>query len=211
MIDIFISSKSLLNISCIFSILVSSLFICHSILFSRFLITFTITILNHFSGRLPISFVWFSGHLSCSFTCWIFLWLFILFRLLCLGWSFCILAVCGSSLLRRFLPVGGVGLVACQGFLVREACMFSGGWSWSSSPWNLVASSECWFAMGLVWLQEAYTLMLRSLFLHCWRISMIFLALGLVSSWVELGFCVSMEAFRWAVVDWISWESGVLW
>ena len=31
------------------------------------------------------------------------------------------LEVCGSSLLRRFLPVGGVGRVACQGFLVREA------------------------------------------------------------------------------------------
>ena len=31
------------------------------------------------------------------------------------------LKVCGSSLLWRFLPVGGIGLVACQGFLVREA------------------------------------------------------------------------------------------
>ena len=30
------------------------------------------------------------------------------------------LEVCGSSLLCRFLPVGGVGQVACQGFLVRE-------------------------------------------------------------------------------------------
>ena len=30
-------------------------------------------------------------------------------------------AVCGSSLLWRFLPVGGVGRVACQGFLVRDA------------------------------------------------------------------------------------------
>ena len=49
--------------------------------------------------------------------------LFILFRLLCLGWPFCRLEVCGSSLLWRFLPVGGFGLVACQGFLVREACI----------------------------------------------------------------------------------------
>ena len=31
------------------------------------------------------------------------------------------LAVCGSSLLWRFLTVGGVGWVACQDFLVREA------------------------------------------------------------------------------------------
>ena len=33
------------------------------------------------------------------------------------------LEVYGSSLLWRFLPVDGVGLVACQGFLVREACI----------------------------------------------------------------------------------------
>ena len=31
------------------------------------------------------------------------------------------LEVCGYSLLWRFLPVGDVGQVACQGFLVREA------------------------------------------------------------------------------------------
>ena len=102
-------SMSLLNIYCIFSILVSSLFICNSILFSRFWIIFTIIILNSFSGRLPVSFsfVWLGGHLSCSFTCCIFLCLFILFRLLCLGWPFCRLEVCGSSLLWSLLSVGG--------------------------------------------------------------------------------------------------------
>ena len=31
------------------------------------------------------------------------------------------LEVCGPSLLWRSLPEGGVGWVACQGFLVREA------------------------------------------------------------------------------------------
>ena len=31
------------------------------------------------------------------------------------------LEVCGSSLLWRLLPMGGVGLVAWQAFLVREA------------------------------------------------------------------------------------------
>ena len=30
------------------------------------------------------------------------------------GMAFLFLAVCGSSLLWRFLPVGGFGLVACQ-------------------------------------------------------------------------------------------------
>jgi len=124
LIDFFISSRFLLNISCIFSILVSGLFICNSILFSRFWIIFAIIILNSFSVRLPVSsFVWFGGYLSCSYTCWVFLCLFILFRLLCLGWPFCILAVCGSSLLWSFLRVSGVGQVACQGFLVREACI----------------------------------------------------------------------------------------
>ena len=95
------------------------------LLFSRIWIFFTIINLNSFSGRLPISssFVWFGGHFSCSFTYWIFLCLFILFRSLCLGWPFCMLEVCGSSLLERFFPVGGVGQVACQGFLIREACI----------------------------------------------------------------------------------------
>ena len=51
----FISSRSLLNISYIFLIFVSRLFICNSILFSRFWIIFTITIWNSVSGRFPIS------------------------------------------------------------------------------------------------------------------------------------------------------------
>ena len=33
------------------------------------------------------------------------------------------LEVFGSSLLWRFLPVSGIGRVACQSFLVREACV----------------------------------------------------------------------------------------
>ena len=34
--------------------------------------------------------------------------------------------------------MGGVVQVACQGFLVREACVFwySGGWGWISSLWS---------------------------------------------------------------------------
>ena len=37
--------------------------------------------------------------------------------------------------------------------------------------------------------------------LHCWRVSVVCLALELVGSWVELGFSVGMEAFEWALVD----------
>ena len=33
------------------------------------------------------------------------------------------LEVGGSSLMGRFLPVVGVGRMACQGFLVKKACI----------------------------------------------------------------------------------------
>ena len=57
---LFSSSRSLLNVSCIFSIL-----------FTRFWVIFTIIILNSFSGRLPIysSFVRSGRFLPCSFIC----------------------------------------------------------------------------------------------------------------------------------------------
>ena len=113
----FIYFRSLSNLSCIFSILVSRLFSFDSILVSRFLIIFPITIWNFLLGRFPIysSFVWFGGHLSCSFTCWVFLCLFILFILLCFGWPFCILAVCGALFIVEF-PHCGWG---CIGGLPR--------------------------------------------------------------------------------------------
>ena len=47
---------------------------------------------------------------------------FHLARLLCLECPFCRLEVHGSSLLWSLLPVGGVGLVACQDFSVRGDC-----------------------------------------------------------------------------------------
>ena len=62
-----------------------------------------------------------------------------------------------------------------------------------------------------MWLRAACILMLRVMFLHCWRISVVCLALELVGFWVELGFSVGMEAFGWALVNWCSLESGVLW
>ena len=50
-------------------------------------------------------------------------------------------------------------------------------------------------SMGLVCLSAACILMLRVMFLNCWRISLVCLALKLVGSWVELGFSVGTEAF----------------
>ena len=50
-------------------------------------------------------------------------------------------------------------------------------------------------SMGLAWLWAACLLMLRAVFLHCWRISLVCVALKLVGSWVELVFGVGMETF----------------
>ena len=107
---LFSSSRSLLNVSCIFSIL-----------FSRFWIIFTIIILNSFSSRLAIfsSFVWSGGFLPCSFICCVFLCLLILLNLLCLGSPFCRLQVVSSPCFWCLPPVAKVVSVGCVGFLVE--------------------------------------------------------------------------------------------
>ena len=106
---LFSFSRSLLNVSYIFSIL-----------FPRFWIIFAIITLNSFSGRLPISFsfVWSGEFLPCSFICCVFLCLLILLNLLCLGSPFHRLQVRISRCFVCLLPVGKVGSVSCVGFLV---------------------------------------------------------------------------------------------
>ena len=62
---------------------------------------------------------------------------------------------------------------------------------------NEVSSSEC-LSMGCLWIWHGFgqpVLMLKDVFLLCWRISLVCLSLELVGSWVELGFSVGMEAF----------------
>ena len=49
--------------------------------------------------------------------------IFISFRLLCVGYPFGRLEVCDSSFLWSMLLVGGVGPVACKGFLVMGVCV----------------------------------------------------------------------------------------
>ena len=107
---LFHSSRSLLNVSHIFSIL-----------FPRFWIIFTIITLNYFSGRLPISssFVWSGGFLPCSFICCVFLCLLILLNFLSLGSLFLRLQVHSSHCFWCLPPVGKVGSVGCVGFLVE--------------------------------------------------------------------------------------------
>ena len=113
---LFSSSRSLLNVSCIFSIL-----------FPRFWIIFTIIIPNYFTGRLLISssLVRSGGFLPCSFICCVFLCLLILPKLLCLGSPFCRLHVDSSHCFWCLPPVAMVGSVGCVGFLVEgtSACV----------------------------------------------------------------------------------------
>ena len=46
--------------------------------------------------------------------------------------------------------MGGAGCLACQGFLVREACLCSGVWNWISSLWSAIKCPVVSFEMGLV-------------------------------------------------------------
>ena len=112
---LFSSSRSLLNVSCVFSIL-----------FPRFWIIFIIIILNYFSGRLPISssLVRSGGFLPCSFICCVFLCLLIFLNLLCLCFPFRRVQVHSSCCFRCLSPVAKFGSVGCVGFLVEgtSAC-----------------------------------------------------------------------------------------
>ena len=111
-IDFFISSRSLLYLSCIFLILVSRLFICNPNLFSRFWIIFTIIIQNSLSGRFPI---------SSSFVWWAFILLLYLLGIY-LPFNLVYIAVFGVA----FLYSGSWWLL----FIVEVP---SCGWSWTSS------------------------------------------------------------------------------
>ena len=103
-------------------------------------------------------------------------------------------------------------MVACQGLGKLGQC--SGGWCWISSLWSArecpVMSYE--MSMGLELLWAACILKLRAVFLCCWRICMICLALELVGPWVVLGFSVDMEAFDKLLLINVPWSqefSGV--
>ena len=95
--------------------------------------------------------------------------------------------------------MGGVGpITTCQGYLVGGACIcvLVGGAGSLLSGVQLKCPLVCFgVSVGLAWLWTAHLLMFRVVFLFCWRISMVCLALDLVGSWVELGFSVGMETF----------------
>ena len=79
------------------------------------------SILNSFSGRLPISssFVWSGGFLPCSFFCCVFLCLLILLNLLCLGSPFSQATGSEFQFFCCLPPVADVGSVGCVVFLVE--------------------------------------------------------------------------------------------
>ena len=76
-------------------------------------------------------------------------------------------------------------------------CQCFGGRSWIffSLECNEVSSSEFCDVSGFGVTLGACILKLRAMFLCCWRIGVVCLALELVGSWVVLGFSVGMEAF----------------
>ena len=134
------SSRSLLNISCIFLIFAS-------ILFPRSWIIFTIIILNSFSGRFPISpsFSCFSGVLSYSFVWYIVLCLFILSVFLWMWFSFRRLQNCSSSCFCC-LPSDGWGYL-------RGLCKLPHGRDWWQVELGvaLVARAQSYFNPLVCW------------------------------------------------------------
>ena len=100
------------------------------------------------------------------------LWVLFIVEVPPCGWGW-------TSGLSRFLSEG-------------RLCLCSGGWSCISSLWGATKCPVVSFvvSMGLVWLWAVCVLVLMDMFLCCWRISMIYLALKLVVSWVELDFSV---------------------
>ena len=138
---LFSSSRSLLNVSFIFSIL-----------FPRFWIIFTIITLNSFSGRLPVSslFVWSGGFLPYSFICCVLLCLLILLNLLCLESPFCRPQVCGSCCFWCLPPVAKFGSVGCVGFLVEgtSACVLVDEAGPCLSGWQV---HVWWCVLGCLW------------------------------------------------------------
>jgi len=155
----FFSSQSLLNISFIFSILVSRLFMCNCILFSRFWIIFTIIILTFFfffqvdSLSLPLLFglvgtynvplpaEYFSAFSSCLDCC--------VWGGLSVCWKFVVPIYCGGCSLwvgldEWFIKVSWLGKLALVFWWV-ELDLFS-------LECNEVSSSEFWgvYAFGVI-------------------------------------------------------------
>ena len=140
----------MLNISCIFSICASILFILSPFYFQDFG-SFLLLLFWIFSCRLPILIFFLScGVLPCSFVYCMFLYLFILFSLLCLGSPFC------RSYFLLFVEsvphhIWGWTSVFWRFLGLRDLHLCSCGWSWIffSLKGSLASSGVFWGIYGL--------------------------------------------------------------
>ena len=165
--------------------------ICLSVtpFFSRFCVIFTIIILESFSGRTPVSslfgFVgfyhvpspaeYFSAFSFCLDCC--------VWDALSSGWTFMVPLNCGVCSLwvgldQWVVEVSWLGELASVFWWV-ELDLFS-------LECSQVPSGEFWGAYGFGMVLGSCILMFGVVFLFCWRISVMYIALGLVGSWVEL-------------------------
>ena len=142
----FISSTLLLNVSCIFSIHASILFICAFILFLKFWVICTIITMNSFPGRLPIfsSFVWFDVPWSAAcFSVFSLCLIFCVWGLLYIGCKTIVPLTCG----------------VCSHCVGLDQCFVKVSWSGGTGSCVLVGRAWCcpckgqfcaqWCVMGL--------------------------------------------------------------
>ena len=208
----FNSSRSLLNIYCIFLIHASSLFICASILFSRFWICFTIIVLNFFQVDclFPLHLFGLVGfyHVASSAVCFYvfsFCSIYCVLDLLSADWKVIVLLNCGVC------PHVG-------------SCLMKVSWLGELVPFFWWMELDLFFLKGgamlivcfgvpmcLASLCAAYLLMCRAVLLFLCTIDMGHPSLELSGLWVELGLSVEIEAFGRALtinVPWVQEFSG---
>ena len=187
-----------------------SLFICFSILFSKFWILLTIITLNSFSVEwlFPLDLLFlvflvffFFNHVSSSVACFSvfsFHLIYCVWGLFSAGWKVIASLICGicppwvfwTSALWRFPDWGDFHL-------------HSVGWSWILSLWRAMSCPVVCFcvSMDLVWLWVACLLMGSILFLICWRFGMRHPALDFAGLWIGSGPSVKMETFSRALAN----------
>ena len=160
-------------------------------MFSRFWSTFTIIVLNSFSGKLLFSsFVWFGYFyhvLSPSRYFSAFL-----FCLVCCVWG--LLSAGLEGFISSYLWVGldplcGVGPLLVKVSCLGELVLHSGEWSWTLS---LCRARKCpvvsfVVSVDLIWCVRYLVL----------QLALLEFALELSGSLVKLGFSVVMENFGW--------------